>query len=451
MPKNNMTTPIFDFVKNYANSDVSRFHMPGHKGKSFLGCESLDITEISGADVLGAASGIIAQSEQNAASLFGSAYTFYSTEGSSLCIKAMLALVKRNASDKKVRILASRNVHKAFIYACALLDVDVDWIHPKNAEEIYSYKVTPKMLELKLKDADTLPDAFYLTSPDYLGNMSDIKGIADVCHKYGIPFLVDNAHGAYLAFLEPSLHPLTLGADMCCDSAHKTLPVLTGGAYLHVSKNYDINTPDEIRNAMSLFASTSPSYLILQSLDLCNAYLADGYKERLKKCADEVAGLKLCLGKIGFPPNKNTEPLKIVLSKSTCGYSGNEMAQALSEFDIEVELADENDLVLMITPENTKEDFKRLIDAFLSIPSKKSDNKESVIEWQEPVASISIRDAIFSKSETIPTALAQGRICAAPAVAFPPAIPVVVSGELITKDIVDILLYYNIEKVDVIK
>jgi len=446
MQKNNMTTPIFDFVKSYAESDVSRFHMPGHKGKAFLGCEHLDITEINGADVLSAADGIIAESEKNTASLFGSACTFYSTEGSSLCIKAMLALIKKNVSGDRTKILASRNVHKAFIYACALLDIDVEWIFPKNSAELYSYAITPEELENKLSNTDVLPHAFYLTSPDYLGNMADIKGLADVCHKHGIPLLVDNAHGAYLAFLEPSLHPLNLGADMCCDSAHKTLPVLTGGAYLHISTSCTIPY-DEARNAMALFASTSPSYLILQSLDLCNAYLADSYKERLEKCVCRTEELKNRLCELGFSPNKNTEPLKIVFSRSDC----NKLAEFLSNTNIEVEFADENNLVLMITPENSQNDFQRLIDAFSSFEPTKTEEKESSIKWQKPIAITSLREAILSSSETVPVEQANGRICAAPAVSFPPAIPIVVSGEMITEDIVDILLYYGIKKIDVIK
>ena len=129
---NKMKTPIADFVNEYKISDMSRFHMPGHKGKSVLGCEALDITEISGADVLGSASGIIAESEANAALLFNTSKTFYSAEGSSLCIKAMLALIKKHSPRKMPKILATRNAHKSFVYACALLDIEPEWIFPKE-------------------------------------------------------------------------------------------------------------------------------------------------------------------------------------------------------------------------------------------------------------------------------------------------------------------------------
>ena len=228
-----MKTPISDFVKKYARNGFSRFHMPGHKGKKILGCEKIDITEIDGADVLSTAAGIIGESENNASSLFKTAHTFYTTEGSSTAICAMLAL----SGGKK--ILAARNIHKAFIHACALLDYDVEWLMPQTPENILSCEISGKLVEAKLASMPEKPSAVYITSPDYLGNIQDIPGIADVCKKHNIPLLVDNAHGAYLGFLKKSLHPIHLGATVCCDSAHKTLPVLTGGAYLHIAGESD--------------------------------------------------------------------------------------------------------------------------------------------------------------------------------------------------------------------
>ena len=254
-----MKTPIADFVSEYASKQISRLHMPGHKGKGLLGCERLDITEICGADVLCSPEGIIAESESNATALFGTRHTYYSAEGSSLAIKAMLALIKKKApAGRRARVLAARNVHKAFVYACALLDIDADWLFPASPSHLCACKIAPEQLDEALKTAKILPDAVYITSPDYLGSVSDISGLSAVCHKHGVPLLVDNAHGAYLAFTEPSMHPIALGADMCCDSAHKTLPVLTGGAYLHISNSYEASE-NEVRSALALFASTSPS------------------------------------------------------------------------------------------------------------------------------------------------------------------------------------------------
>lgn len=446
-----MKTPIFDFVRRYADTDVSRFHMPGHKGQNILGCEALDITEINGADVLYAADGIIAESEQNASDLFDTAHSFYSTEGSSLAIKAMLGLVTTTRKEKKPLILAARNVHKAFIYACALLDFDVEWLYPKENEHLCSCHVSACEVEQKLKVLPYLPAAVYLTSPDYLGQIADIKGIAAVCHKYGIPLLVDNAHGAYLQFLKPSMHPIALGADLCCDSAHKTFPVLTGGAYLHISKEADPTYCENARNMLATFASTSPSYLTLQSLDLCNRYLADGYSEKLQAYVKELSQIKKRLADLGFEAEK-TEPLKLVWNAKKVGYTGVELADALRTFRIEAEFADADYLVLMVTPEMRTIDHERLLSAFASIEPRKAiaAEKLSTVETDSKPA-LSIRRAIFAPHEMIPTEMANGRVCASPTVSCPPAIPIVISGEVITKHEICLLKHYGIQEVEVVK
>ena len=296
-----MDTPIFDFVQNYIKSNTARLHMPGHKGVSFLGCEAFDITEIRGADELYAPDGIIRKSEENATLLFGTAKTVYSAGGSSQSINAMLYLSYIKA-DKSTRpfVLAGRNAHKSFIYALAKLDTDVEWISPENTDSICSCIVNGEMVEKALKTFDTKPFAVYITSPDYLGGMSDIPSIAKVCKSYDIPLLVDNAHGSYLKFYKQDLHPISLGADMCCDSAHKTLPVLTGGGYLHIAKNDKYNFSQNVVNAMAIFGSTSPSYLILQALDLCNKYIDERIKNDIEICAEKVAELGCLINSKGF-------------------------------------------------------------------------------------------------------------------------------------------------------
>ena len=234
-----MDTPICDFIKEYEAKGTSRLHMPGHKGVPFLGCENRDITEICGADELYEAEGIIAASEKNANALFGFGRTIYGTEGSSQCIRTMLflALQERKSRTERPVILAARNAHKAFLYSCALLDVDVEWLLPEGAKSLCACPITAEQVAEGLKKSSAF--AVYITAPDYLGGSPDIKGIAAACRAAGVPLLIDNAHGAYLKFLHPSKHPLDLGAAMSCDSAHKTLPVLTGGAYLHLSEEWE--------------------------------------------------------------------------------------------------------------------------------------------------------------------------------------------------------------------
>ena len=308
-----MNTPVADFVRAYAGSGVSRLHMPGHKGQPFLGCEALDITEVQGADALFEAAGILRESEEHAASLFGAARTLYSTEGSSLCIRAMLclALTCRPAGTDRL-ILAARNVHRSFVYAAALLDLPVRWLWPQAGGSLCSCPVTGEELDQALSSLPRPPAAVYVTSPDYLGLMQPIEELAQVCHRHGTLLLVDNAHGAYLHFLPKPCHPMDLGADLCCDSAHKTLPVLTGGAYLHISRQAPPAMASRAKQAMAMFGSTSPSYLTLASLDLCNGYLAGSYRERLHQAQDQLQAFRLRLQGLGWHVPE-TDPLRLTL------------------------------------------------------------------------------------------------------------------------------------------
>ncbi len=443
-----MNTPIIDFIKDYTEGDFSRLHMPGHKGRGFLGCEKYDITEIDGADVLYSAGGIIKKSEDNAASLFGCEATFFSTEGSTLCIKAMLSLVCHGKNGRPL-ILAARNAHKAFIYAGALLDFDVKWMYGKNNSHLCSLVLTAEEVEECILNCEKKPDAVYITSPDYLGKMWDIKALAEVCDRHSIPLVVDNAHGAYLAFLEESLHPISLGATMCCDSAHKTLPVLTGGAYLHISEKGKAYIP-YAEDCLSLHASTSPSYLIMQSLDLCNAYLSDGYGEKLAQTVDKINRLKSSLSALSYKIAES-EPLKLTLLPDSYGYTGNELGQYLYINKISCEFFDRDSLVMMFTPENSDKDFERVLEALSSLPKKPFRSLTPLPSLEKAEKKLTLREAIFAPSEWINTENAKGRICASPTVSCPPAIPVAVCGEVITKNAVEIFTAYGIERVRVVK
>lgn len=446
-----MNTPIRDFVKKYAESESIRLHMPGHKGKDFLGCEKYDITEIDDADVLYSAKGIIKESEENASELFGTYRTFYSAEGSSLCIKAMLSMVTSDRkSGQQPQILAARNVHKAFVYACALLDLDVDWIYNEKDNHICSCNITSDDVRKKLNECDVVPSAVYVTSPDYLGHILDIKAISAVCDEYGVPLLVDNAHGAYLHFLEKSLHPIDLGAYMCCDSAHKTLPVLTGGAYLHLSEKAK-EFACIAESTLSVFASTSPSYLILHSLDLCNKYLSDDYQSKLKNTVLRLEQLKDEMFQQGYKILPS-EPLKLVFDAVSCGLTVENVVEHLRRHKIEIEFYDDEFLVMMFTCENTENDFKTLSEAFSSLKHTvkcKNEKKHYNPEYGEKV--MSIREAIFSKKELVATDIATDRICASPMVSCPPAVPIVISGERTTGNAVKLMKRYGIDFIEVVK
>ena len=444
-----MTTPIWDFVKKYAEGNETLFHMPGHKGRTFLGCESLDITEIAGADSLYEAEGIIAESEANATNLFGSRCTLFSTEGSSQCIRAMmyLAILNGRRSEKRPVIAAVRNVHKAFIYAATLLDVDVIWLWPEEkVSSVCSCTVSTKQLESVLGEHKEIV-AVYLTSPDYLGAEADIREFAEVCHKRNVVLAVDNAHGAYLKFLEDSRHPLDLGADICCDSAHKTLPVLTGGAYLHISKNAPEIFAKQAKHAMELFGSTSPSYLTMTSLDLCNKYISEQYSERLKAMIELRCNYCKELNLLGWIV-LDSDPLKITIEVPS-GISSLELTKRLRHHGVECEYADQHYLVFMLTPENTKKDLERLVSALGK--NQYFYSEREYLSVNPTKRKMSIREAMLSIPEMIPLAEAENRICRVPTVSCPPAIPIAVPGEVITRELISVFQYYGITQLDVVK
>lgn len=438
-----MNTPVADFVQRYAKAGTARLHMPGHKGRCFLGCEPWDITEIHGADALYEAEGILAESEQNAAALFGSQRTCYSTEGSSQCIRAMLYLAV--AASGSHTVVAARNVHRAFVSAAALLDLEIRWLWPEESRSLCGCPISPAQLEETLNSLPEPPAAVYLTSPDYLGGMAEIPALAQVCHQHGTLLLVDNAHGAYLRFLQPSLHPLDLGADLCCDSAHKTLPVLTGGAYLHLSPTAPAQLAPLAKSALGLFGSTSPSYLTLASLDLCNRYLAEGYPQRLAEAVERLAELRERLTAAGWRVEPS-DPLRVTVAAPR-GVTGQELAGQLRRQSAECEYADRDFLVLMATPENTPEELAQAAAALGQCPGEANPPQLPLARGER---ACSIRQAAFAPRETVDAAHSLGRVCGLPTVGCPPAIPIAVSGERITPEALALFAYYGIEQVEVL-
>lgn len=438
-----MNTPVADFVQRYAKAGTARLHMPGHKGRCFLGCEPWDITEIHGADALYEAEGILAESEANAAALFGSQRTCYSTEGSSQCIRAMLYLAV--AASGSHTVVAARNVHRAFVSAAALLDLEIRWLWPEESRSLCGCPISPAQLEETLDSLPEPPAAVYLTSPDYLGGMAEIPALAQVCHQHGTLLLVDNAHGAYLRFLQPSLHPLDLGADLCCDSAHKTLPVLTGGAYLHLSPTAPAQLAPLAKSALGLFGSTSPSYLTLASLDLCNRYLAEGYPQRLAEAVERLAELRERLTAAGWRVEPS-DPLRVTVAAPR-GVTGQELAGQLRRQGVECEYADRDFLVLMATPENTPEELAQAAAALGQCPGEANPPQLPLARGER---ACSIRQAAFAPRETVDAAHSLGRVCGLPTVGCPPAIPIAVSGERITPEALALFAYYGIEQVEVL-
>ena len=436
-----MTTPIVDFIREYNSKKPLRLHTPGHKGKGFSGFYKYDITECCGADELFVSSGIIAESEKNASEIFGTP-TYYSAEGSSLCVRAMLYLIAQRCGGKPV-IVAARNAHKSFLYGAALVGAEVIWLPPHKNDTYVSCTVTAEDVGRAL--SDNKADAVFITTPDYLGKTTDIKEISAVCKKHGVILAVDCAHGAYLHFTGNPSYPTDSGADLCCSSAHKTLPALTGAAYLHVNCGIPA---DEVKASMSAFASTSPSYLILASLDRLNPYLPT-LKKRLKTFIPQVERAKKALCEAGYTLYGD-EPLKITLDAAEYGYSGFEIEQFLIKNNIYPEYADGDYITFMVSTETGRQGLDILRSALLKLP--KRDRKEKNLpRLILPQKAVSIRDAFFAAKESLPTEFCAGRVLSDMNVSCPPAVCPVVCGEIIDEKMIPYLKSIGIDRLSVVR
>lgn len=420
-----MDTPIHDFLEKYAGSGAARLHMPGGKGLVY----PHDITEIDGADVLYESNGIIRASEDNAALLFGAAASCYSCGGSTLAIQAMLAAAQ--AATGKHSIAAGRCSHRSLISAAVLLGLNINWIYP---DEFPCSTVTPDAVETAI-DNDTA--AVFVTSVDYLGGECDIPAIAEICRRRDVLLLADNAHGAYKVFT--SDHPITLGADMCADSAHKTLPAITGTAYVHLA---DAGMRTEIKSAMALFGSSSPSYLMLESLDLCNRYIAEQREDALA-AVRRVRDLKNELAEERIPMRKSDD-MRITIDANALGYTGAEYAELMRRNGIECEMGGERYTVLLFSVAQPAADILRTSETIRKIPRKAPIAPRNIpVIISEPV--MSPREAYLSRTEVTPVEATAGRICAEIKSPCPPCVPIVMPGERITGETAEIMKRYGID------
>ena len=441
-----METPLYTALTDYQKKKYASFHTPGHKNTiSFLkyNLYDLDFTELPDTDSLFEAEGCILKAEQAAAKAFSTLLCVLSAGGCTMCIQGMLRL----AAPSGGKLVCGRIIHRSAVNTMALLGIDPIWVMPEpNAGEGLAGRITPEGVRRALEKN---PEAkgVYLTSPDYYGVICDIQGIACVCKEYGVPLLVDNAHGAHLGYLSENLHPIHLGASMAACSAHKTLPVLTGGAYLHISRAAPASLWESAKTAMAMFGSTSPSYLTLASLDLCNRYLADGYRDRLREMCGRLEEARKALTAAGWQVEPS-DPLRLTV-KAPAGMTGGQLANRLRESGVECEYADLDFLVLMLTPENRAADIERLLHAFGTNDAVYAPQPTLPLARGERVCSV--REALFAPRETVPAARSLGRVCGAPTVGCPPAIPIAVSGEQIGPEALELFRRYGVEQVEVLR
>jgi arginine decarboxylase len=428
----NLPAPLYEALVHHRELGRASFHTPGHKCNPAAlppDLYSLDFTELPDTDSLFEASGAIRQAEELAAELFGTARTCLSAGGCTLCIQAMMRL----AAPEGGKILCSRVVHRSAVNAMALLGLEPVWSMP--GEIVKTLEENPGVT------------AVYVTSPDYYGRLLDIGAISAACRRLRVPLLVDCAHGAHLKFAAPGLHPLELGASMTADSAHKTLGVLTGGAWLNIG---DERFAEDAKRAMALFGSTSPAYPVMASLDWAREWLRKNHdafgplRERVAAIREFARGRGIAL------PEGPCDPTRITLDTASVGVAGTRAAELFRAAGVEPEYADARYLVLIATPFNTPEDFCRVERAIESLPIGKPIPHGPELPPLPPVVA-GLREAVLAAAETVPLERAVGRLAAEAACPCPPGVPAVMPGERVTEEVAEFLRGYGFFTVKVLK
>lgn len=426
---------IRDSLRRHIKKERASFHMPGHKGNSaILGDAfpndilSFDVTELDGTDCLAHPDDAILKSEEDAAKLCGAKRAFYLVNGSSCGILAMFYAYFGEGDT----VIVDRTCHRSVINALTLCGIEPVYVAP---EQDYTKSIPKGFAAEKIKKTlSQYPEAkgIFITSPNYYGMMSEIKEIADLAHAASIPLLVDEAHGAH--FMASSRLPesaIKQGADAAVVSLHKTLPCPNQTALLMIN---DEKMANKIQNAINVFQTTSPSYVLLSYIEAALTLT----KEQGEKLTDELLeNLK------PFSKHQTDDPFKLLISFTENGLSGYETEKILcEEFGIYAELADEQNVLLMTSWANTKADFKLLkeaLDKISAIKKEKEIHTVSAFSFTEGKPQISPRKMRSSKTEMVDLKNASERISASTAVAFPPCIPIILPGELITATQIKIL------------
>ena len=428
---------IYGALKKYKRLHAARFHMPGHKAdrKRFplFKDAALDITELSFADCLENPDGLIAAAESDCAEILGAKRSFFLTDGSSSGIFAMLYAVKRRGG----KIVIARGAHKSVYNACAVLGIEP---HILKGNELDGIALPPAAAEIEdifKKEKDVA--AVLATSPDYYGNISDYAALRKICDRYGKLLLVDGAHGAYLKFDPDAAHRYAGEyADAWVDGAHKTLPTLTQGALLNVNREDLI--PD-LREGAGVFRTTSPSYPIMASIEYGVKYLSENGGQLIDAVKREFSLMKMRLKKRGVLFYEGSETLQFSVDFGGMGICPYLAEEQLEKRRIYPEMNDGRYILFYLSPLTRTHHLARLERAIRRIAKMRSlkDTYDAKPEQVCGIKKFSYLAALAFRKESVPIAQAAGRIAARNAGATPPCFPVVVAGEQITEQAVELL------------
>lgn len=460
-----LETPLFDILLKHRNRHPIQFHIPGHKKgqgmdpafREFVGDNvlSIDLINIAPLDDLHSPKGAIAQAQSLAAEAFGADHTFFSVQGTSGAIMAMILAVV-GPGDK---ILVPRNVHKSIMSAIVFAGAIPIFIHPEVDTELgISHGISPESVE---KALHKYPDAkaVLVINPTYFGFVADLQKIVEIVHLHNIPVIVDEAHGVHIKFHESlPLSAMQAGADMAATSVHKLGGSMTGSSVLNVRDG--LISPKRVQSVLSMLTTTSTSYPLLASLDTARRQLAIHGHDLLdvairlakdtRKRINAIPHLT-CVGreKLGSSATFDMDPTKLLISVKDLGITGHVAEEWLRHnANIEVELSDLYNILCIVTIADSKKEMNLLINA-LSRLSKEFDSEAAIKEVsvtipEIPALAMTPRDAFYAQTESIPLADAEGYICAEFIMVYPPGIPIFIPGEIITKDNIE-FIQMNIE------
>lgn len=455
---NQNETPLFNALMEYVNRDTLPFHVPGHKKgigidskfKEFIGDNpfKIDVTVFKLVDSLHHPNGPIKKAQELAADAYGAKASFFSIHGTSGAIQAMILSVVKDGD----KIIVPRNVHKSVTSGIILSGAIPIFVEPEIDKKLgIAHGVTPETIEKTLKEN---PDAkaVLIINPTYYGVATDIKKIADIVHSYDIPLIVDEAHGPHLAFSNNlPMSAIEAGADICAQSTHKIIGSLTQGSLLHINSKYV--DPKKLQQILNLLQTTSPSYILMASLDCARRQIALEGKELLYKAIElckytrneinKIPGF-YCFGEevLGKPGSYAFDPTKLTISSRDLGITGFELDTILADkYHIQMELSDFYNVLAVGSFGDTKEGMDKLINALKEISNEYYGKREPIQDFLDiptiPKKILNPREAFYSNKISVPLKESVGKISGEFLLAYPPGIPVLCPGEEITREVIE--------------
>jgi len=454
-------TPLFTALRQHAERNPIQFHIPGHKKgagmnnefREFIGPNalSIDLINIAPLDDLHQPTGAILEAQRLAAEAFGADHTFFSVQGTSGAIMTMIMSV----CEPGDKIIVPRNVHKSVMTAIIFAGAKPVFISPAMDLKLgIAHGITTRAVR---KALELHPDAkaLLVINPTYYGICADLREIVELAHSYDVPVLVDEAHGVHVHFHDDlPLSAMQAGADMAATSVHKLGGSLTQSSVLNMREGR-VN-PKRVQSIISMLTTTSTSYILLASLDAARKHLALNGQQlaenamRLAREAREeinhMPGL-YCFGDeiLGEEATFDYDPTKLTIHVSGLGLTGYDVEQWLREkHNIEVELSDMYNILCLITAGDDEQSVSLLIDALKELShayANRESAKEVTVRVPEiPHLSISPRDAFYADTEIIPLKQAVGRIIAEFIMVYPPGIPILLPGEVISQENIDYIM-----------